>query len=87
MTFALAPNTVVLFSSGGVDYDVDYVSSRDGSSATASSYASMIARSYHTGLVNVLLMDGSVRSVTLSISLSTWRALGTRSGGEVVSDF
>src|SRR5262245_8383539 len=87
VTFALAPNTVVPFSSGGVTYDVDYVSSRDGSSATNPSYASMIARSYHTGLVNVLLMDGSVRSVKSAIDLAVWRALGTRAGGEVVGDF
>ena len=56
----------------------DYVSSRDGSSATASSYASMISRSYHPGVVNVLLMDGSVRSVASTITQATWRALGRR---------
>jgi hypothetical protein len=33
------------------------------------------------------LMDGSVRFVNSSISQATWRALGTRSGGEVVGDF
>jgi hypothetical protein len=32
-------------------------------------------------------MDGSVRSVTRNIDLTTWRALGTRSGGEVVGDY
>jgi len=32
-------------------------------------------------------MDGSVRFVSSSVSLVTWRALGTRAGGEVISDF
>jgi prepilin-type processing-associated H-X9-DG protein len=35
-------------------------------------------RSYHSGCVNALFADGSVR---------TYRALGTRAGGEVVADF
>jgi prepilin-type processing-associated H-X9-DG protein len=64
----------------------DYVSSRDGSSATAKSYASIAARSYHRGGVNVLFMDGSVRFVISSIELANWRALGTRNGGEVVTN-
>jgi prepilin-type N-terminal cleavage/methylation domain-containing protein/prepilin-type processing-associated H-X9-DG protein len=42
------------------------------------------ASSYHTNGVNLLLCDGSARFVSNSISLSTWRALGTRSGGEVL---
>jgi prepilin-type N-terminal cleavage/methylation domain-containing protein/prepilin-type processing-associated H-X9-DG protein len=45
----------------------------------------MAARSYHPGGVNVCFSDGSVRFIKDSISLVTWRALGTRSGGEVVS--
>ncbi len=89
VTFVLPPNTPVPYTdpAGSGTYDVDYVSSRDGSSATNLSFASMISRSYHAGnLVNVLLMDGSVRSVTSSISLATWRALGTRNGGEVIGN-
>jgi hypothetical protein len=31
-------------------------------------------------------MDGSVRPISNSIPLVTWRALGTRAGGEVASD-
>ncbi len=43
------------------------------------------ARSYHPGGVNALLMDGSVQHFKNSIELSVWRALATRSNGEVVS--
>ena len=35
--------------------------------------------------VNVLLCDGSVRFVPNTISLATWRALGSRDKGEVIS--
>jgi prepilin-type N-terminal cleavage/methylation domain-containing protein/prepilin-type processing-associated H-X9-DG protein len=38
----------------------------------------------HTNGVNVGLCDGSVRFVNNAISLSTWRALGSRNGGEVL---
>ena len=48
----------------------------------------MPASSAHTSGVNVLLCDGSVRSVTNSVSVATWRAMGTRNGSEVLgSDF
>jgi len=46
------------------------------------------ASSQHTGGVNVLMCDGSVRYATDQISLTTWRALGTLDGGETPgSDF
>lgn len=45
------------------------------------------ANSFHTSGVNVLMFEGSVRFVSYSVSLQTWRALGTRNGGEVVGDF
>jgi prepilin-type processing-associated H-X9-DG protein len=41
------------------------------------------ARSHHPGGVNLLLCDGSVQFVNNSVDLATWRALSTRSGGEV----
>jgi len=31
------------------------------------------------------MADGSVRFVKTSVSIPTWRALGTRNGGEVLS--
>jgi prepilin-type processing-associated H-X9-DG protein len=42
------------------------------------------AYSFHTGVVNVLFGDGSVHSISTSISILTWAALVTRSGGEVI---
>jgi prepilin-type processing-associated H-X9-DG protein len=48
-------------------------------------YGANTSRSYHPGGVNVLLMDGSARFVKSSINLPTWRALGTRAGGEAIS--
>jgi prepilin-type N-terminal cleavage/methylation domain-containing protein/prepilin-type processing-associated H-X9-DG protein len=44
----------------------------------------MSANSGHTSGVNLLLCDGSVRFVHNSISMATWRALGTRDGNEVL---
>ena len=45
--------------------------------------------SYHSGGggVNVLMGDGGVRFVQNNINLDTWRALGTRAGGETIRDF
>lgn len=40
------------------------------------------ASSRHRGGVNVALCDGSVRFVTNDIDLVTWRALGSKDGGE-----
>ncbi len=54
-------------------------------SATYIAVGYRAARSRHSGGVNVCLADGSVRFVTNSVDLTTWRALSTRNGGEVVS--
>lgn len=42
------------------------------------------ANSGHFGGVNVMTFDGGVRFITNDISLPSWRALGTRNGGEVI---
>jgi prepilin-type N-terminal cleavage/methylation domain-containing protein/prepilin-type processing-associated H-X9-DG protein len=89
LTFVLPPNTFVPYVSpaDSQTYDVDWVSALDGSSKTAISYAAMTSRSYHSGGVNIMLMDGSVRFVTNSIDQATWQALGTRNGGEAVGPY
>ncbi len=38
----------------------------------------------HPGSVNLLMMDGSVRGIKSSISPTTWWALSTMAGGEVL---
>jgi prepilin-type N-terminal cleavage/methylation domain-containing protein/prepilin-type processing-associated H-X9-DG protein len=43
------------------------------------------AGSLHPGGANILFADGHVVFVKDSIALATWRAVGTRSGGEAVS--
>jgi prepilin-type N-terminal cleavage/methylation domain-containing protein/prepilin-type processing-associated H-X9-DG protein len=43
------------------------------------------AQSFHSGGVNTLLADGSVKFIKDSISLNIWWALGTRANGEVLS--
>jgi prepilin-type N-terminal cleavage/methylation domain-containing protein/prepilin-type processing-associated H-X9-DG protein len=44
------------------------------------------ARSRHSGGVNAVYGDGSVRFVSNSISLAAWRAMGSMDGGEVVTE-
>jgi prepilin-type N-terminal cleavage/methylation domain-containing protein/prepilin-type processing-associated H-X9-DG protein len=83
-TTVFPPNTKVTYTSGGVVYDVDVVLATE--SAAGDTYAAVTSRSFHTGGVNVLLMDGSVRFVSNGVSVATWRALGTRAGGEVLGN-
>ncbi len=45
------------------------------------------ARSMHTGGAHVLMADGAVRMVSNSINATTFQALGSRAGKEVVENF
>jgi prepilin-type N-terminal cleavage/methylation domain-containing protein/prepilin-type processing-associated H-X9-DG protein len=45
----------------------------------------LAARSYHSGGVNALLTDGSVKFFKNTINRTVWRALSTPIGGEVIS--
>jgi prepilin-type processing-associated H-X9-DG protein len=75
MTFVFAPNTPVPYTAASTTQDLDYISSRDGSSATEFSHAVVTARSYHAGgIANVLFADGSARAMSPEISIDVWRA-------------
>ncbi|WP_339727198.1 DUF1559 domain-containing protein [uncultured Gimesia sp.] len=88
-TTTLPPNTKVAVTgaSGAIDAG-DLTSCREAKTGcTGPTYAAVTARSYHIGIVHALLMDGAVRSLSENIDLGTYRALSTRSGGEVIGEF
>jgi prepilin-type N-terminal cleavage/methylation domain-containing protein/prepilin-type processing-associated H-X9-DG protein len=79
-TTAWPPNKQILGPTG-VDVDIVSVGEKSG----GPTYAAITARSYHSGGVNSLFGDGSVRFIKSSISGMTWRALGSVAGGEILS--
>jgi prepilin-type N-terminal cleavage/methylation domain-containing protein len=89
-TTVLTPNTLVPFVHNGEVYDIDYNSWQEGKlsgSSVPPTYAAITSRSYHEGVVNTALADGSVRTISENIDKGIWRAAGTRGGGEVVGEF
>lgn len=88
-TATLTPNTFVSYETGGETVDADYNSWQEGKDGLSGhpTYAIVTSRSYHDGIVNAAMIDGSVHTFTDNIDLSTWRALGTRAGEEVIEDF
>ena len=94
-TSTFPPNTKIPYVDAALnkEIDVDYVSRGEvgtrlaATSTVGRSYGAIISRSYHTGMVNSLLADGSVRNISSNIDQGIWRALGTRAGGEVVGEF
>jgi prepilin-type N-terminal cleavage/methylation domain-containing protein/prepilin-type processing-associated H-X9-DG protein len=80
-TTAWPPNKVVM--GGPTMVDVDIVGGRE--KAGTPTYAAITSRSYHSGGVNSLFGDGSVRFIKSSIDGAAWRALGSVAGGEVIS--
>jgi hypothetical protein len=84
-TTTFAPNTVVPCACDTHLYDIDYTNMSEGGSTTAPTFATMTSRSYHGGIVNASLMDGSTHTFSDNIDLSVWRALSTRSGHEALA--
>ncbi|MBN9519030.1 DUF1559 domain-containing protein [bacterium] len=91
-----APNTTVADSlRGNADNDAavcpqahadnNYKAPCVGNATQATAFASAFSK--HTGGVNVALGDGSVRFVRNSVDITTWRGLGTSTGGESLGDF
>lgn len=87
MTTTFPPNTSAIATDGTSTFDVDFINTRLGTSATNISYGMITSRSFHAGMANVLMMDGAVRAIGSQTDLALWRSLGTRAGGEIVGDF
>ena len=85
-TTMYTPNTVT---PAGGTADGDYNSAREGKSGSVglATYAAVTSRSHHEGIVNSLLMDGSVRSISENINYQTWRNLGGRADGNVLGEY
>jgi len=88
-TAVFTPNRQVPCSLTGTAYDIDWTSYREGKAPGPPSanptFAAVTSRSFHPGIVNVVLMDGSARAISNDIEISIWRGLATRSGGEALS--
>jgi prepilin-type N-terminal cleavage/methylation domain-containing protein/prepilin-type processing-associated H-X9-DG protein len=76
-THTLPPNWNRKVSSGNQQYNCGN---------TAITQFHVAASSYHTGGVNVVLADGSVRFFSDSIDFPSWQAYGSRAGGEVIAN-
>lgn len=88
-TTTLSPNSDVHYTgAGALHKQTDFNSWQEGRDGMAGNptYATINSRSHHTGLVQVANVDGSVASITDSIDIQTWHALGTRYGGEVIQE-
>jgi hypothetical protein len=58
---------------------------RSCTNGTAFQQGAWTASSNHAGGVYVGMLDGSARFVKDSVGLATWRALGSRNGGEIIA--
>ena len=84
VTTTFPPNTV--FSIGGDSADGDYTSNREGGGRQGSPLVAVVtSRSFHPGVVNACMMDGSTKTVSQSVAANVWQAAGTRNGRETVS--
>ncbi len=86
-TTTLGPNANPKWEYMGVIFDADYASRQEGSHLTQISYGIVTSRSYHDGIVQSVLVDGSVRAVSENIDLGIWRALGSRAEGDFTGEF
>ena len=87
ITVALGPNARVNVPGGVRPDEGDYTSCREDQTCNGPTFASVTSRSWHVGSVQVLLMDGSVHSVSENIDLAIWRRLGQRNDGQVLGEF
>jgi prepilin-type N-terminal cleavage/methylation domain-containing protein len=81
-TTTFSPNTTFPYSDSTGSYDVDFISRTESATGISPTYACITSRSYHPGVVQSAMMDGSVRTVGNDIDIAVWRAAGTRNGAE-----
>ncbi|MDR3634878.1 MAG: DUF1559 domain-containing protein [Isosphaeraceae bacterium] len=81
MTTAFPPNKAAINPTSNADLDILTLLI----SKNQPTFGAITARSYHSGGVNALFADGSVKFVKSTIDGNTWRSLGSIQGGEVVS--
>jgi prepilin-type N-terminal cleavage/methylation domain-containing protein len=84
-TTAWPPNKKTPGGPGLMYPDVDLNSNRE--RIGGPTYAAVTSRSWHTGGVQSLLGDGSVRFFSSNIDGRLWRGLGTVASGEVLGEF
>lgn len=80
-TATFPPNTNVQYTAATGAYDVDFISKTESPTNTVPVYAAITSRSYHPGVVQSAMMDGSVRTIA-TIDAGVWRAAATRNGAE-----
>ena len=87
-TAAMTPNTFMPFVRNGETLDADFNSWQEGKDGANGkpTYAIITSRSYHAGVVQAAMVDGSVQSFANEIALAVWRAAATRAGAEAVTD-
>ncbi len=87
-TATMTPNTFVPYMKGSETLDADYNSWQEGKNGESGSptYAIVTSRSYHPGIVQAAMVDGSVQTFADEISLAVWRAAATRTGEEAVQE-
>lgn len=89
ITTTMVPNSRIECTDGTDSFDCDYNSWQEGKNGSGGSpsYAIITSRSFHPGIVQAALMDGSARTISENIDLGIWRGLGTRGGGEVPGEY
>jgi len=86
-TTTLTPNSIVTIPGGVRPLEGDYTSCREDKTCSGSTYAAVTSRSWHTSIVQTLLMDGSTHSISENVDRSIWRNLGARNDGNVIGEF
>ena len=86
-TATMAPNTFVPYPRGGETLDADYNSWQEGKDGANGrpTYAIITSRSYHAGIVQAAMVDGSVQAFANEIAIPVWRAAATRAGADAVA--